>query len=52
MLPQAIAPLIFSAGKQTDVDAEAEALQRETALTVTDSVFNAKKWLAVACEPF
>jgi len=33
-----IAPLIFSAGKQTDVDAEAEALQREKALAVTDSL--------------
>jgi len=28
--------LIFVAGKKTDVDAKAEALQRETTLTVTD----------------
>jgi len=34
--------LIFSAGKQAEFDAEAEALQRETALTVMDSLCNKK----------
>jgi len=37
MLPRSIVPQIFTAGEETDIKAEAEALQRETALAVTDS---------------
>src|SRR6185369_7116289 len=37
-VPNSMLQLIFTAEKETAIDAEAEALQRETAFTVTDSL--------------